>query len=73
MVKGVIRPRVGLRCWISSPLEGGESAAVKKVFVTQLAWMPVVFRFVDRRESGDEWLGLNNISGGAVQLATNTR
>jgi len=54
-------------------LEGGESAAVKKVFVTQLAWMPVVFRFVDRRESGDEWLGLKTIGGGATQPATSTR
>jgi hypothetical protein len=35
--------------------------------------MPVVFRFVNGRESGDEWLGLNTISGGGVQPATNTR
>jgi len=34
--------------------------------------MPVVFRFVNGGESGDEWLGLNNISG-AAQPATNTR
>jgi len=35
--------------------------------------MPVVFRFVSGRESGDEWLELKTISGGWVQPATNTR
>ena len=40
--------------------------------MAQLAWMPVVFRFVNRCESGDEWCGLNNISGGAAQPATST-
>jgi hypothetical protein len=35
--------------------------------------MPVVFRFVNGCESGDELLRLNNISGGAAQPATITK
>jgi hypothetical protein len=34
--------------------------------------MPVVFRFVDGREGGDEWLEPKTISGG-TQPANSTR